>query len=245
MQDIGVKNFTMLSFSMKKCCIIPDVNVIIDQFCTGKYVRDARSRELIEYCLENDRLVTYDALLRAAYNVAKDLRMRGELSKEGHRDVKDFMKRARPRRIDMGMLAEMDDIATVIEQMYRERGFTDECNDLLRAVALVPERYRGIARDTYSSQMDEDKKEKLHDGLAVPDMGDLRLLGFAVLMKREYDKVIVVSNDADIIGWEENLDIVKKIESKFGITTGTPSDILDRLRVANAQAGAPTSTAHI
>ena len=211
---------------MKEYCVIPDVNVIIDQFSEGQYARDPRSKELIEYCLLNETFVVNQALLDVSVRIGKELNGRHVLTSRSLNDLKHFVRKVAPRRLDMGMQDEIDGIAVAIGQIYKEHGFSEENNRLLSEVAQTNRRYQPAAWDVYSSQMDPDEKDKINSGLAVPDVGDLRLLGFAAVIKKEYEKVFVASSDADITGWEANLEVVKLIESKYGIKTGTPSDIL-------------------
>jgi len=122
----------------------------------------------------------------------------------------------------------MDKIMNHVIKLYTANGFTD-VNLWFRGGLTVQNKYKDTIKDAYTCNLSDEDIQKLNDKMSVPDRGDLYILAFASTMKKDYERVLIASNDKHLIKWEGNKKVLEEVEKIYGLETGSPDYVLEQL----------------
>jgi len=212
---------------MGRCAVIPDINVLVGPF--KKIERDTcdpQSLELLTYCADREILFADQEIVDVAVDKCKAWRRENKVHYVNFKRIVDRVN----TRIFFS-LEHIDRYAREIAEIYQKGGFTDECQKLKKFTVEAPPRFHSIAQELYESSLSQEDWTKLKTKMSVPELGDLRLLGYAVLLQQKYQyPVFVASNDSHIVRTEHNKQIMGEIESTYDIKIGTPSSILEQIK---------------
>ncbi len=205
---------------MQKLAVTFDANVLVDPFAKGQTHYDSKSLELMEYCAARGiGIINRDTMRFVNYLADKHKK-----SGNHYEEYRFLMRRLKSKYVP---LEDLDEIGRQIATIYERHGFTAEFNRMRYIVA--PERFMGLARDLYREGISKEDEHKIDKKVSVPESGDLRLLGFAVLLKADYGEVFVASTDKHIIRWDGNRNVIDEIEKQFGIRTRTPTQLMEEI----------------
>ena len=216
----------------KKYGVVPDHNLFINLMRHEATREDIdSSRALLEYATKRKRIFTSSkrkGFLSRYLDSNKD-----SMDADALREYIRILSNYKIRDFDMDSVDER--VGRVIA-IYSENGFTNEFNLARDKATLVPRRFRHMAKLIYIDQISEDEKKKREDGRYMPEATDIKLIGYASLLTREFERVFLASCDRGIIGRKEGREVAAKIEKEFSIRIDHPSAVLEEIRALDASA---------
>jgi hypothetical protein len=210
---------------MNKCCVVPDTSVLLQPFVKNEYVMEAKSKELLDYCFDRNLLLLPDSALAGMRSAANNCSKGKTFLHCGQYYFQIMLKKIKTRYVPE---FDLDKIMNPIIKLYTANGFTD-VNLRLRSGLTIQNKYKNAIKDAYMYNLSDEDIQKLNDKMSVPDRGDLYILAFASTMKKDYERVLIASNDKHLMKWEGNKKVLEEVERIYGIETGSPNYVLEQL----------------